>query len=241
MLLVGCRFDPAGVDDVAPTDADAAADAAARDAAPDPCASADVVACWRLEDPAMIRDDSVYGNHGTATGARSAAGVSGQALALDAASTIEVPDSASLDVLGPITIELWLRADQAPAAGGRAGIIDDNGQWGLFLSPEMQVRCAMGSSVAIGGAVAVGQWTHVACVYDRSTIQLFQDGVPGASIAYTAELPTAPADGVHLGEDSPDGDDQLIGAIDEVRVWRIERTAEELCASAGCAQARGSK
>jgi hypothetical protein len=117
----------------------------------------------------------------------------------------------------------------------RAGLLDHNGQWGFFLLPSLQVRCSMaGGPFAVGGSVVIGEWTHVACVYDRQTIQLYQDGVailPATQA--TAANPLGNTDGIRIGQDSPDGD-PLTGSIDEVRIWQVDRSADQICAAAGC-------
>lgn len=261
--LVSCTFDPAGLvgggddgvgdDDVVVPDAragdfDAALDPDAADvpldATPDGpppmpfCENdADLIACFEFE--AGGADGSAYNNDATLSNATTPAGQPGHGLALSvgATSLVSVADSASLEIPGPITVELWLRADAVPPSTGnaRAGLLDHNGQWGFFLLPNLAVRCSMaGGTAAAGGTVVIGQWTHVACVYDRNTIQLYQDGVAILpAVNATAANPLGTSDGIRIGQDSPSGD-PLIGMIDEVRIWQVERTAAEICAAAGC-------
>jgi hypothetical protein len=238
LLLIGaaaCRFDPGGLG--GDVDAGVPLDGADIDAeASPPCAASDdLIACWRFEsaDPALVDDESPANNDGLASGCgREPRPGGGLAVQLLAASDVAVPDSVSLDVTGPITIEFWLRADTIPASG-RAGLIDHNGQWGLFLAPGGQVRCVMPPVTATDLVVQPGVWTHIACVYDLQTIQLYQDGVaaPNPPPGTTA-VNTAPVDGIHIGEDSPGGADQLLGAVDDVRIWKVARTAAEIAADA---------
>jgi hypothetical protein len=236
-LAAACRFDPGGLgdDDVA-VDPSVASDATDVDAeVSPPCQGDDLIGCWRFEsrDPALVDDESSANNDGLASGCgREPRAGGGLALQMIASSDVAIPDSVTLDVTGPITIELWLRADEIPAAG-RAGLIDHNGQWGLFLAPAGQVRCVMPPVTATDLVVQPGVWTHIACVYDLQTVQLYQDGIaalnppPG-----TTPINTAPADGIHIGEDAPGGGDQLLGAVDDVRIWKVARTADEIAADA---------
>jgi hypothetical protein len=228
VLLAGCSFDPAGLaggDDVDPPVPDAAVAeddaAAARFCADDPA----LVACFEFENGGV--DGSAYGNHATLTNATTEEGKAGNGLALSVRDTslVSVAESASLEIPGPMTVELWLRADAVPPIGGnnRAGLVDHNGQWGLFLTSNLEVRCVMGGGASVTGlAVTVGEWTHLACVYDRVTIQLYQDGVPGPSINATGANSLTATDGIRIGQDSPSGD-PLIGLIDQVRIWSVAR------------------
>jgi hypothetical protein len=237
LFLIGaaaCRFDPTGL---AAVDARVAADGTEPDAdISPPCAATDdLIGCWRFEsaDPTLVDDESAANNDGVAAGcSHEPRAGGGSALLLIASSGVAIPDSASLDVTGPITIEFWLRADTIPAAG-RAGLIDHNGQWGLFLAPGGQVRCVMPPVTATDLVVQPGVWTHIACVYDLQTVQLYQDGVaaPNPPPGTTA-INTAPVDGIHIGEDAPGGGDQLLGAVDDVRIWQVARTADEIAADA---------
>ena len=236
-VAAGCRFDPGGSPgDAGEIRADAAAPA---DTAPpltfcDPTA-AELRACYRFEGDGD--DASMYGNHAAAAAVDYDEGVDGRgtALRLGAASDVRIGEDPSLDVPGPLTVELWLRVDEAPAQNGRTTALDQNGQWGLFLSPALQVRCIMGSTAEIELQLVLGEWSHVACVYDRETITLYQDGVAAPTpVALTAELPTAPIDGLRIGENGPTGDDQLIGAIDDVRIWSTARSPLQICEAAGC-------
>jgi hypothetical protein len=229
LLLGGCRFDPAGM--AAP---DGELDASAPDAAPSVRActeEADLVACYRFEALPPV-DESIHANHATASGVTLVPGVGGSAIAFGDASSALVADSASLDVL-QITMEVWVLIDQLPAEPGRAGIVDNNGQYGLFLAPDGGVRCALASATDIGLTLTVGVWTHVACTYDGATIRLYQDGIAGPTVTTANPMVTAGVDGMGLGQNVPSGD-HLHGAIDNLRIWRVARTPEQICAAAGC-------
>jgi hypothetical protein len=229
VVLAGCKFDPAGLagggDDVDPPQPDAAI--VEDDAAP-PAFCADdpaLIACYDFENGGI--DGSAYGNHATLTDATTEEGKAGNGLALSVRSTslVTVAESASLEIPGPMTVELWLRADEVPplSANNRAGLVDHNGQWGLFLTSTMEVRCVVGGGASVTGlAVTLGEWTHLACVYDRVTVQLYQDGVAGPSINATGENSLAATDGIRIGQDSPSGD-PLTGLIDQVRIWNVAR------------------
>jgi hypothetical protein len=246
LLLAACAFDSSGLglSDPQVVIPDAAL---APDAAPPvdavsllpPCESTDpdLVACYRFE-PAehgeQPFDESQYANHGTATGVAYTVGPpgAGQALLVGSESSVRIPDSASLDVTGALTLELWIHPRALPTTA-RAGLVDENGQYGLFLASDGTVRCSMGVAVVSGLAVAAERWTHIACCYDGATVELYQDGVLGATEPATTPLTTAGTDGLALGQNSPSGD-LFDGALDEVRIWRTRRSAAQICADAGC-------
>lgn len=195
----------------------------------------DLVACWRFEateHPLQPWDESWYGNHGTAVNVTWVAGHEGQAMSLGASSSVRVPDSASLDVSAQLTVDMWVRADAYPVgSGARAGLLDNNGQYGLFLLPAGQVRCTIGTTMVQGASVPIGAWTHLACTYDGATLRLYQDGVEGPSASWGGGLSTGGLDGIAIGQNSPSGD-PFDGALDTVRVWSTALPAAEICAAA---------
>ena len=245
MVGNACSFDPQGYG-AGLTDADAGlADAAVAeppDAAPDAapivpfCDEDDptLVACYRFEDPRdLLRDESSYVNDGTATNVDSLDGPPGHGLAIgfQSDSTTEIVDDVSLDATSAITLEMWVRPASLPPSGERFGLLDNNGQYGLFLAPEGKVRCAMSTTTSIALELEIDAWSHVACSYDGSVIRMYQDGELRGMTGTSVQLGTGLDDGMRLGMDSPDGD-VLDGAIDDVRVWNVARGALEICRAA---------
>lgn len=251
--LAACRFDNAGVggggDDVPDLDAGrdpdgAPADARPIDAAqPDAAVAAfcdpddpDLVACWRFDDPVTgglaTVTDGAGASDGLALGVSAVAGPAGHgmALGLSEASEVFVPESDALDLTAPLSIEVWVKP--ASTNETRSGLLDNNGQYAIFLSDAGEPRCVIGTSSLDGLPVSLGVWTHLACVYDGMKLRLYVDGAQISEKSLTAAVPTDGLDGLHLGEDGPNGGDQLDGAIDDVRIFSRARTAAELCAAA---------
>jgi Concanavalin A-like lectin/glucanases superfamily len=250
LAATGCSFDPSGIgggSGATDARADAPTEIDARPGPPDgpvpinapPCddQSKDLIACYRFDDGDKAdqepKDGSSYGNDGSSTGTSLVASKPGlgMALAFSPTASALVQDDPSLDV-PTLTIELWLDARSLPPLGGRAGLLDENGEYGLFLAPDGGIRCSIGSATDIGLKVPAGVWTHVACTYDGSIVRLYQDGVPGPTLNTMVVIPTAPIDGLALGQNLPSGD-HLDGALDDVRVWRVARTRAQVCADAG--------
>jgi hypothetical protein len=250
--LAACTFAPselAGDPGPSPApDAAAAMDAAAPDGPPvtGPDASArdggapaaafcdaadpELVGCFRFEDTTDDASGSDLDVDATAVGFDE--GMSGRAAVFTAASVLRLPETSDLD-LAAFTIEMWVRPDALPADPARAGLFDNDGQYGVFLFGPATVRCLASGEVEAVGVVAVGTWTHVACVHDGLNVTLYIDG----SVRATA--PAGPLgllfNGSNIGGNSPDGNDHFLGRIDELRIWSRARTADEVCEAASCA------
>lgn len=161
------------------------------------------------------------------------AGPVGDALAVGATSHVHIAETPALDLVGPYTFEAFVRLGATPPNGGRAGIYDENGEFGIFVDDQRRVYCTNGP--VIGPALVLGTWTHIACVYDRSNVILYVNGQVNAMTALTGDLNTATADGGNLGQDCRGNGapgDPLTGALDEVRIWATARTAGEIAAAA---------
>jgi hypothetical protein len=132
------------------------------------------------------------------------------------------------------TIVTWVRVDVMPAAG-RSVILDHDGQYGMFVHPGGELRCALG---IVGAAVLSkpdvleeGQWHHVACLAEDGKARLYVDGQEQANTD-APNMPVPGASPLQVGENAPTGADQLIGAIDDLRIIEAEWTKEEVEADA---------
>lgn len=240
--LAGCAFDSSGL---TPALGDRNGPDAGTDPGPDApppdigavCDPADpsLIACYRFESnlfESQPHDESAHGNNGLATGLTLVLGHDGHGSAMDStpASDVRVPDSASLDPSTAVTLEAWIRPRTVPATG-RAGIVDNDGQYGMFLAAGGAVQCMTGSGNLIGPSVVVGRWTHVACTYDGAAVRLYQDGYVSATSPATGPLTTDRTDGLAIGHNSPAGD-PFDGAIDDLRIWSVARSDADLCRAA---------
>jgi hypothetical protein len=250
-----CRFEPApltGAPGPSPApDAAAASDATAPGAVPDAaidtgpdaavdagppaafCDRADpaLVGCFRFDD--VTNDASGAGLPVSAVNVDFDQGVSGRAAVFSADSSLHITETPALDV-SAVTMEMWVRPDALPVDPARAGLFDNSGQYGIFVLDGATVRCTGGGGQALqAGALTAGVWTHVACVHDGQGITLYIDGTVAATDS-AGPLGTASSEGSNIGGDNPDGDDDFLGRIDELRIWSRARTAAEVCEAAGC-------
>ncbi len=179
------------------------------DMAPLPCPPLpSLVACWRFEGTVM--DGTANGNHGT----------------------VRVPDSASLDAQNGLTLETWLWADVLPPAG-RAGLVDNEGQYGFFVTSLGELRCTVGGVViSPAGAVTTGPWMHVACSWNGTVARLYKNGAEIANAPIAGTLGKRTNDGLAIGGNSPSGD-PLSGKLDELRIWNVGRDADDILGRMG--------
>ncbi|HUS28942.1 MAG TPA: LamG domain-containing protein [Kofleriaceae bacterium] len=241
VLVTGCRsvlgLEPPAqqvVDDAPRVDRDTAMP----DGAPFAACGNDMnlVACFDFED--TVKDLAPSPNSVAGVNVAYSSGQRGKAALLDTASRIAIQDSVLLDVAA-VSIEAWIYPTQTPSPAGRMGVIDVNGQYGMFLKPASAgavLVCTAGSTFEAGG-IAINQWTHVACTSANSVSIMYINGQVAAVATFPTPLETSPSDGGEVGGNSPDGLDRFIGKIDVLRVYRTKRTDAEICAdAAACAQ-----
>jgi hypothetical protein len=199
------------------------------------CAEASLVACWQFDD---ARDGTSNHNDLTLTGgaATVAGGYRGSALSVPTGGLAHVAHNATFDV-AQVTVEAWIKPSALPTIGTRAGIFDEDGEYGVFVYPPGILTCAMALTASSPpNTITVGVWQHVACTYDQTAVRVYHNGAEVASQPAKTALPTMQPNGVCVGSNSPSGD-ELMGLVDEVRVFSIARTAAEICVAAsgnGC-------
>ncbi len=227
-VQAACAFDAGG--STAPDGQSDGSPAAARDAAtaapppPDGGAAAAcpddeaLLACLSFDGDAA--DGSVHHTPVSVGGEPAfAGGIAGQALEAGEGVDVTIDETALLDPPAPLLIELWARASSLPAADSRAGLVDNEGQWGFFVQPGGRVSCTMAGAVEADAVLAVGTWTHVACAYDGSAIRLFKDGALVGEASAGSSLSSGGTNGTAIARNSPTGQ-YFDGVIDEVRIWR---------------------
>ena len=241
LLLEACTFrvhpettrdaaiDVATVDAVDAVDAPAdAVDARAIDAAPAFCDPSDatLIACYEFEN--TTTDASGHSLDASSTGVTYVAGHRGQAAHADGTTQMNVAENALLDPQA-ITIEAWIRAP-LPATGTRAGIIDNQNEWGFFLQPGGQLQ---GVNLTSAAQVPASTWTHVALTYDGTTCHYVNGVQVGATGGGGSPLSNAGVDGISIAADNPPGaGSPLDGDIDELRIYSVARTAAQIAADA---------
>jgi hypothetical protein len=194
------------------------------------CSPADPALALCLRFEGQVVDESSRGQRLSASGVAYDTGPAGMAGRLGAASTIKVPESPSLDS-PQVTIEAWLAPRTLPAAGRRQGILDNSGQYGMFLLPPATVMCIAGDVEATAvGVLTIGAWISAACTFDGRAVTVWIEGKKVAERPSMAVNQGGGA-GLTVGLNNPSGEN-FEGLLDNVRVWRTVRTPDELCRSA---------
>ena len=166
----------------------------------------------------------------------------GNAVVVGATSTISLPFSA--DVTGVLSSEVWFRIDSDAADGARAGILDSNvippniSMFWNHSGAAHQLTCGLGNQASVFTVtVALGAWTYAACTCDAGTVTLYLDGAPvsiaagdcGAGGAFVGDGLTIGSNNTGAGQPV---NDNLVGAIDGVRLWTRVLSPSEIAAAA---------
>lgn len=199
------------------------------DAAPSFCDRSDptLLLCLRFED--VVRDESANALLPASANVLFVPGVRGEAARFLPPSSVIVYPSAAIWNVARFTVETWVRPESLPTGSARAGLLDSDGRFGLFVYAPGTIDCLAQSVHLVGPTLTAARWTHVACVYDGTAVTLYVGGTATA----TAPLPSAGATGgsTAIGENSPSGD-PFTGDLDELRVFSAARTPAEIAAAA---------
>ncbi|MBI1895114.1 MAG: putative Ig domain-containing protein [Acidobacteria bacterium] len=218
-------------------------------------APAGMAAWWAAEGNAS---DLLNANHGTLQGgAGFAAGQVGQGFSFDGVDdTVSVPNSATLNPTGGITITAWIRplgtVTSLPSPNSVRTIVSKPAglSWSSpYASYDLRIRGAEESqqlefwtndfSRELNSTVSipVGVWTFVAATYDGASEKIYLNGALNASRAVSGAIVPS-AENLVIGSRSLTAPGEFFtGNIDEVDIYSRALTAAEIAAiySAGTA------
>ena len=149
------------------------------------------------------------------------------------AGVITVPESAALDLTGPLTLEA--EVNPTPARGFSSFISKGDTQWALQISSANQLefflydstRSAWVSALAPLPADWAGRWHRVAGVFTGSELRLFLDGRLVATKPFTGTVANT-AFPVMVGGNAEHPDRTVAGAIREARIYNRALTDTEV-------------
>jgi len=190
---------------------------------------------YKFEDDVL--DSSGHGNHGTAIGGPTyIAGQDGQAISLDGIDAY-VDQDWGIGISGAEarTIAGWAKARTTviPDYTNIFGFTGPSGNGGHF---DIEVVGTTDSSTAgYYGLHMYGdeydiipcdiEWHHLAATYDGATAYFYGDAVLIGFAAYAIDTP----DNVHVGKRN-DNTNYFPGAVDDVRIYDVAKTAAEIAA-----------
>ncbi len=199
---------------------------------------------WRLNEGAgnTTADSSTYGNHGTLVNMSPSSwvdGVSGKALRFDGVDDrVAVNVHPSLNVTGPLTIEMWTRFDTLVQ---HENVLDNNlyriyhrGDWAgdrVYFLYRIAESASSGDSawtywagVRTEREVLAGQWAHIVAVRDGNRMAIYLNGVLekelGCLSGYTVHA--SQGGSLYLGRDP------FAGVLDEITLHARALSAAEV-------------
>lgn len=146
---------------------------------------------------------------------------------------ISVPHSPALNPTGAFTFEAWV-IENSNVLGEDCRSIAGKGYLSAWwvgicrVSGNRVIRAYLkgGSSAKNGGIVPLNQWTHIAVVFDGATQKHYINGELAFSTAVAGPL-TTNSNPLRIGSDF-NWDHPPSGSIDEVRLWNVARTIDEI-------------
>ncbi len=194
-----------------------------------------LILCCRFEG--SLKDESPSKLNVQSGTVRFAPGKDGQAVRIAADSMVHTPMGV-VPASAHATLEAWISPSTLPEGSQRAGVLDHNSGYSIFVYPSGVIRCggvgAMELLYSPPGLIRAGVWSSVACVVDDNTMTLWVDGVLKAS---QAKQPTTTMMGTEVviganNVDSANPDlDPFDGMVDNVRIWHSIRTPAQICAA----------
>lgn len=251
VAVAACNFHVPSAGEVDASAGDTAADTAG-DAADAPagalCApDAQLLLCFSFDQvplPTALANEGSAAVSAKLLNVQQIASPEGSAALVDATSSIVLPFAAG--VTGVLSTEVWFRVDTDPGIGGRSGLLDSNVSqqnismfWNHTGATTHQLTCGVGDQATpFVVPVAVGAWTYAACTCEGTTVSIYIDGVFVASA--TGDCGTGGAfvgDGLAIGANNQGAgqpvNDNLVGAIDGVRLWSRVLSASEIARHLG--------
>lgn len=161
---------------------------------------------------------------------------------------LSIDDKPGFDISGPLSIEAWVRLESDIPSGSNFGIVTKGVEANLDLSYSFRLRDTGNGQNELdfafwnntgfternwGVNIPTGPWTHVAAVVVPASkeIKLYVNGEENVGLADGSVTSIFNSSGdLYIGNDAWGPGRYFDGQIDDVRVWNVARTAEEIAA-----------
>lgn len=185
-------------------------------------------------DGAMV-DEAEAGGAVQDVGVDAPCPTGGKALSFNGTSRVDIPGTSLPIGNSPRTVEMWISpATIATPAWSADHTVFEHGTGDLhafaldmdvFPKMELYVNPAANSFFFDTG-IAQATWFHVATTYDgATTTHAYVNGADKGTKTLTGQLASTTST---LSVGGTSGNHNFIGAIDEVRVWNVARTAAQI-------------
>jgi hypothetical protein len=151
--------------------------------------------------------------------------------------SVTINNYSDLTLSNNYTIEAWIMASEWKAQSWQGSIVTNdsagaNGGFAFRCGNDGRLSIAVAANNAWNEAVSgpvmqANKWHHVAAVINQGSITLYVDGVVVATASFQGD-PAANTDPMTIGESTGFPGRHFDGVIDEVRIWSIARTAEQI-------------
>jgi hypothetical protein len=146
------------------------------------------------------------------------------------------PNDRINSITNELTVEAWVKISSLTGYNLIAYKIDGTPQQGINFSVYFAgLRAIVGdatgqtSSISSSRVIKPGEWTHVACTYKANgKLRIYINGEPMGEVTANGGLTGVPGL-LSMGGFGNNNDDP--NALDELRIWNIERSAAEIKSS----------
>jgi hypothetical protein len=141
---------------------------------------------------------------------------------------VRIEDENALDLTTTYTLEAWIKPEGFSSMAGIISKYQSNGADGYFIrlsndAPYTGIR--FDEHETASGILSAGNWYHIAAVNNNGTRTLYVNGSP-VSISGEGYTTNSNSDPVRIGSDF--GGRYFDGVIDEVRIWNVARTQQQI-------------
>lgn len=138
-----------------------------------------------------------------------------------------------------LTVEAWIKV---PNVVGTKTIVGNHVGWGGTQFNLRVINNTLNAFLGDGyygvssaaGTITANTWTHVSMVYDDTTLKIYINGVEAGSTSVPSGYSLANTSPQTFIGNSVFGGEIFQGDIDEVRIWNIVKTVEQLNGSKNC-------